>query len=159
MQQKTLYVYDKGTGILSYTIDNPTSTQLSNLKSKGISGHVDRPGFSLINTYVTVNTITQETSGIAKIKDIEDYIVCSDNKIIANGTHTVTVSNLHIGSSITIHDNKNGDLNFVPNVFDTTMEFTANQISSNPNENKIKFTIHQYGHNPKSYYIPLVSDE
>ena len=72
---KTLYAYDKATGKISYTIDNPTPQQISNLKSRGICNHIDSSGLSIIGTYVAVNTVTQQTEGIEKIQDIEKYFV------------------------------------------------------------------------------------
>jgi hypothetical protein len=154
---KTLYVYDKATGHISYTIDNPSPQQISNINSQGINYHLDSSGHSIVGTYVTVNAATQQTEGIEKIKDIEDYIVCSDAKVVANGTHEVVVSNLKIGSSVRIHDSK-GDVIFLPSELDTTLEFTANQISTNSKENMIKYTIYEYGHNPKTYYLPIVEE-
>ena len=154
---KTLYAYDKATGKISYTIDNPTPQQISNLKSRGICNHIDSSGLSIIGTYVAVNTVTQQTEGIEKIQDIEDYIVCTDTKVVANGTHEVIVSNLKVGTAVIIHDTK-GDVTFIPNEFDTTLEFTANQISTNSEENMIKYTIHEYGYNPKTYYLPIVEE-
>jgi hypothetical protein len=154
---KTLYAYDKATGKISYTVDAPTPKQISNLKSQGIACHLDSSGISIVGTYVTVNAVTQQTEGIAEIQDIEDYIVCSDTKVIANGTHEVIVSNLKVGTAVIIHDTK-GDVTFIPNEFDTTLEFTANQISTNSEENMIKYTIHEYGYNPKTYYLPIVEE-
>ena len=139
---QTLYAYDKATGKISYTIDNPNPQQLSNLKSRGICGHIDSSGLSIVGTYVTVNTVTQETTGIAKVSTIEDYIVCTDTEVVANGTHEVVVSNLKVGTAIIIHDSK-GD---------------ANQISTNSKENVIKYTIHEYGHHPKTYHLPIVEE-
>jgi hypothetical protein len=155
--KNTAYVYDKATGYISYTIDNPNAKQISNMSSQGINYHLDSPGHSIFGTYVTVNTITQQTEGIEKVKDIEDYIVCTDTRVVANGTHEVVVSNLKIGSAVIIHDTK-GDVIFIPDEFDTTLEFTANQISTNSNENMIKYTIHEYGYNPKTYYLPIVEE-
>lgn len=155
--EKTLYVYDKATGYISYTIDNPSPQQLSNINSQGINYHLDSSGHSIVGTYVTVNSVTQQTEGIAKVQDIEDYIVCTDTKVVANGTHEVIVSNLKVGTAVIIHDSK-GDVVFIPNEFDTTLEFTANQMSTNSKENMIKYTIQEYGYNPKTYHLPIVEE-
>lgn len=155
--EKTAYVYDKATGHISYTIDNPNAKQISNMSSQGINYHIDSSRHSIIGTYVTVNTVTQQTEGIEKIQDIEDYIVCTDTKVVANGTHEVVVSNLKVGTAVIIHDSK-GDVVFIPNEFDTTLEFTANQISTNSKENMIKYTIQEYGYNPKTYHLPIVEE-
>ena len=54
----TAYIFNKKTGMISYTIDNATSEQMINLDARGISFHLDSPGKSIVGTYVRTNTFT-----------------------------------------------------------------------------------------------------
>ena len=148
----TAYIFNKKTGMISYTIDNATSEQMINLDARGISFHLDSPGKSIVGTYVRTNTFTNYTETIEPIKTI-DFLNVSNNVLVANGTDEVKVSNLMIGTTLT-----SDGQTFVADYTSNTVEFTANGISADQNKNVIGFTVSHYGYHDKRYVIALIGE-
>jgi hypothetical protein len=148
----TAYIFNKETGIISYTVDNALSSQMVNLDARGVSFHLDLPGKPIVGTYVTKNVFTGHTESIEKIKTI-DYVNVSNNVLVANGTDVVKVSNLMIGSTLSC----DGQV-FVADYTSNSVEFTANGISLEPNKNFIGFTVSHYGYHSKRYLISLIGE-
>jgi len=146
---KTIYAYEPSTGILSYTIDNPTSDHIKNLRDRKITFHIDSPGKFSPSAYVTKNAITGQTESIAPVQHI-NFVQVSNNVLVANGTDVVLVSNL-VSGSVLEYDGES----FTANNTDNSVEFTANGISANPNENYISFKVSCYGYYSKNYTIAL----
>lgn len=159
MADKTLYVYEEDTGEVSYTIDNPSPKQLNVMKQKGIVGHLDDAGISTIKNMVTVNAITQQTEFISKTEVVSDYIVFSDDHVVANGTHRVIVSNLKPGSRLLVYTRYTPeDSPFV--IFPTEDEpfyvFDAHSYSTEvPESNMIKFMVMEGKRKSREYFVPV----
>jgi len=133
LANKTLYVYDKTTGRIKYTIDNPTSKQIQHIELQGGGCHVDLRGKALQGSYVVKNPDTGISIGIESLKTINFNI--SQSSIVANGTDVAVLSDLHPGATVTgLNDDA---FTFVATEEDNDIEFTANGLSTNSTENQI----------------------
>ena len=151
MSEKSLYVYAPETGEVQYTINNPTPSQINDVEF----GHLDVSGLSILEMSVIANTITNQTEMI-KLKDMDSHaVIMSDSQFVANGTHTIMISNLNPEATLLFR----GDVYTVPiELSETTTVFEINasmveMLSFNEN---IKFTILSPKCKPKDYYIPIV---
>jgi DNA-directed RNA polymerase beta subunit len=152
MSEKTLYVYSPGTGEIQYTIHNPTPSQINEVQF----GHLDDYGLSILEMSVIANTTTNQTE-MVKLKDMEDHVVLSDSQFVANGTHTIIVSNLHPKTNIIFCGRESSHIasfELLENV--TAFEINNSMLNAVQCEDAIKFTIYDPGCKPKDYYIPIV---
>ena len=149
---KSLYVYDKNTGKISYTVDSPSDSQISNLRSRGIFSYYGPAGYPIAGSYVEVDETTKVPIGIDKLRKISSINI-SNTFLIANGTDTVLVSNLLSGYTLTVPSD---GFVFVANSTSNTVEFTVNGVSTIPDRNRIIFDISGYGYLSSRYVIQLL---
>jgi hypothetical protein len=154
---KTLYIYDKGSGIISYTINSPTSKQISNLKNKGTSIYLGDYGKTILDNYVTLDANTAEPNGIARIQKLNANLVFSDTKIVGNGSHSISVSGFPFLSAVIIQS-KDKVPPFIPMNANDSIEFSASDFSKNSNENKLTFSVVKYGHLTETISVPIIED-
>ena len=123
---KNIYVYDKNTGFLSYSIEGTTPEREESLKRKGTS-YIVAERVSLLNQYVVVDANSNPT-GLAKIGNFEE--IGSDKlSLIANGTDEMTFSDIPANTTVSL----NGIKIWTSNSIDTTFSFSVNGYStSNP---------------------------
>ena len=152
---KTLYAYDKSTGKIKYTIDNPTPAQINSIASRGIDCHVDLAGKSIVGSYVSQNTHTEQTIGVRPIRTMN--VSLSNTTLVANGTDVVTLFDIAPGATVEI---PNDNFKFIATESDNSIEFTANGISSvDVSKNYIRFVMSGYGYYDGIGVISLIAEE
>jgi hypothetical protein len=152
---KTLYAYDKSTGKIKYTVDNPTAAQAILLRNRGIDCHVDLAGKSIVGSYVSQNTHTEQTIGVRPIRTMN--VSLSNTTLVANGTDVVTLFDISPGVTVQI---PNDNFKFIATEFDNSIEFTANGISSiDVSKNYIHFVMSGYGYYDGIGKISLMAEE
>ena len=152
MSEKSLYVYAPETGEVQYTINNPTPSQINDVEF----GHLDVSGLSILEMSVIANTITNQTEMI-KLKDMDSHIIISDSQFVANGTHTIIVSNLEPETTVVFHGDEPSHMAAVElpeNI--SVFEINTHMVNMLSFKEGIKFTIHDPECKSKEYYIPIV---
>lgn len=152
---KTFYVYDSSTREVMYTINNPTLGQIESLRKRGILGHLDEPGISILNKVVIGDTATGQSS-LVELREKEDYIIISDDELVSNGTHRVIVSNLNPESTILLYYN-NTEVGTPITVSEDNNFLVFDSAVYSPERDHIKFSILEQGYFKKDYYIPIVN--
>ena len=90
MSDRTVYVYDKETGKIQYTIDEANDAQIENLKNKNISAFVSTDKYKTVGTYVKMDDKGVPIS-IAPVEHM-DFITVNKSAIVANGTDEAIIS-------------------------------------------------------------------
>lgn len=155
---KTLYVYDPSTKEVLYTVDNPHPRQLSKLENDGVCGYLGEPGQSTLNSYVSIDVETNEPIGIYKLNQFPDEVVLSDTKVVANGTHSVTITGIEPDMSVCIHCNnpEKSIILFEGKYGNDSATIIAHDYLIFPEKNEIRYTIHQTGRKPRDCCMPVV---
>ena len=153
---KTLYIYDKTSGIISYTINNPTPIQVSNLNDKGICTYLGNYGQAIINAYVTLDAVTQEPNGIANIQELDDNLIYSDDAIVGNGTHSISVSGFPPESAVLFHNEPKISIAFISSSTNDSMEISPSFLEGRSDNDKLTFSVVKYGYHSKTFSIPVI---
>jgi hypothetical protein len=154
---KTLYIYDKSSGSISYTINNPTPMQISNLNDKGVCTYLGSCGQTSINTYVTLDADTQEPNGIASIQELNNNLIYSDNAIVGNGTHSISVSGFPPQSAVIFSNEPEiSSIAFISSSTNDSMEISPSFLEGF--SDKITFSVIKYGHHSKTFSIPIIQN-
>ena len=104
---KTFYVYDSSTREVMYTINNPTLGQIESLRKRGILGHLDEPGISILNKVVigdtAIVTVGEQFPSVVECKNDEQIKLIQDSKLSLTKRHKVVMkpSELDLDESIT----------------------------------------------------------
>jgi len=146
-----IYVYDRNTGFILYSIDNATPEKIEKLQKKGIAFIVARRA-ALLNQYVV--TANGQPIGFDKIQHQD--IAQDKQGIFADGNDRVVFTGIAPGTAVSV------DKQFVwtANSTDTSFAFSVNGFSTT--NYTIRFQ--KYGYHKAQYQVatlpppPLVTE-
>ena len=135
-----IYVYDRNTGFILYSIDNISDHQIQNLKNRNIPFIIANRA-SLLNQYVvTANGIP---SGFDTIK--KQDILADKQVIFSDGSDKIVFTGLASGTVVSI----DGKQIWTSNTTDTSFAFSVNGYStSNP---VVRFQ--RYGYHKEQFQV------
>jgi len=136
-----IYVYDRSTGFILYSVDGATPQRIQNLKKRNIPFIVSNRA-SLLNQYV----VTSNTGEAIGFDDIKTQNIVKDKEgIFADGHDTITFTGLAAGTNVSINKHQV----WTSNSTDTSFSFTVNGYSTtNPT---VEFN--RYGYRKQQFQI------
>lgn len=146
-----IYVYDRNTGFILYSIDNATPEKIEKLKRKGITFIIARRA-SLLNQYVV--TANGQAIGFDTIQ--HQGIIQDKQGIFADGNDRVVFSGIAPGTSVSIDK----QVVWTANSIDTSFAFSVNGYSTT--NHTVRFQ--KYGYHKIQYRVatlpppPLVTE-
>ena len=152
VDRPTVYLYDKGTGRVQYTIEDVNPAQIQSFKEKNLSYYVGPAGQRISGTFVKVDPSTGNPVGISPFQHMT-FININKHTIVANGTDEAVISGLPKGMSVNINDEYQY---IVDDESGSTLELTCNNYSYLPQHNQMIVYFKQYGHHDSSIKVNVV---
>ena len=151
---KTVYIYDKQSGRVQYTIDNVDPNQIRNMNLQDKSFYVGPPNQRLAGTFVKIDPSSGEPIGISPIQHMT-FVNINKHVIVANGTDTAVITGFRKGMSVDInHEHKYT----VEDEDDMTLELSCNNFSYIPQHNEMVVYLKAYGCHDSSVKINVVEE-
>lgn len=147
----TIYMYEKESGRIKYTIDNAQPMQVGSLIEKGETFFFGPSGGKLSGTYVKLDN----EGNPSKIVPIEHMTFININKhtIVADGEDEAVVSGLRHG----MHVNINNEHSYVvDDESGTSLELTCNNYSYMPQHNEMTVYFKSYGCHDSQIKINMI---
>ena len=155
MSSLTIYVYEKATGKIQYTVDDAHEGQIEHFTQKNIPFFASTAKYRTVGTYVKLDANTGIPTSIDPIEHM-DFISVSKSTLVANGTDEIVISGLKMGMFIDV----NGENSYVTNPeTGTTLEISANGYSYDSENNQMTIRFHAYGYHDSQTHIDLVEGE
>ena len=151
---KTIYVYNKDTGQISYTVENAKAENLRILQNRGVSFFIDSVNHNIVGTYVMKDENTETPIGIEKIKEM-NFVLMTKNEIIADGIDMSIIAPLMNGTTVNI---PREDFSFVSDSENNAVELTADGYSLDSTQNIIDVQLSKYGYKNKSFKVFITPD-
>lgn len=150
----TIYVYDKDTGKIKYTIDEVHHTQIENFRARGDSFFVGPGGSKISGTFVKKDSVTGEPIGVSPIEHMS-FININKHTIVANGTDEAVISGLRKGMQVNIN---NEHSYIVDDDSGTTLELSCNNYSYVPEHNRMAVYLKGYGCHDSVLKIEVIEE-
>ena len=149
---KTIYVYEKDTGRIQYTIDNADPEHIRSFNDKGIDFYIGNKGSRITGTFVKRDSTTGKPIGISPIKHMT-FININKHTIVADGVDEVVITGLIKG----MHVNINNEHSYVvEDEDDKTLEISCDKFSYLPQHNHMTVYFKAYGHHDSQIKINVV---
>ena len=155
MSSLTIYVYERETGKIQYTVEDAQDHQVENFKKKNIPFFATTGKYRTLGTYVQISSNTGSPTSIAPIENM-DFISVDKTVLVANGTDEVVISGLKPG--ILVNMNDEGSYITSP-VTGTTLEISANGYSYEPGHNRMTIKFRAYGYHDSQTHINLIEGD
>ena len=155
MSSLTIYVYEKETGKIQYTVEDAQDHQVENFKKKHIPFFATTGRYKTLGTYVKIDANTGSAISIEPIQYM-DFISINKSVLVANGTDEVVISGLTPGIFVDV----NGEGSYVTSpVSGTTLELSANGYSYVPGHNRMTIKFRAYGYHDSQTHVDLIEGE
>lgn len=152
MNKPTVYVYDKGTGRVQYTIEEVNPAQVESFKAKNLSYYIGPPGQRISGTFVKLDANTGTPIGISPFQHMT-FININKHTIVANGTDEAVITGLLNGMSVDI----NNEYQYVvDDESGSTLELSCNNYSFIPQHNQMTVYFKKYGYHDSSIKVNVV---
>jgi len=138
----TIYVYDKDTGKINYTVDAVSPSQIQSFSQRTKDEYyVGKSGGKLAGTYVKKDSASGKPIGISRIEHMT-FLTINKHTIVANGTDEAVISGLKTGMTVDID---HGQIFKVKEDDDKTLEMSCNNFSYIPEQNQMAIYFKAYG--------------
>ena len=121
----TVYVYDKNTGKIKYTVDHMQHTDLKQFEESGEPFFVGPGGAKISGTYVKKDSSTGAPIGVSPIEHMT-FVNINKHTVVANGTDEAVISGLRKGMCVDINHEHTY---IVDDESGTTLELSCNNFS------------------------------
>ena len=152
---KTIYVYEKDTGRIQYTIEDAHPAQIQNFNSKGTAFYLGNSGKRITGTFVEKNANTGAPTGISSIQHMT-FININKHTIVSDGVDEAVISGLLKG----VHVNVNNEYSYVvDDESGPTLELSCNNYSYIPLHNNMTVFFKAYGYHDSQIKINVVEEQ
>ena len=149
---KTIYVYEKDSGKVQYTIEDANLEQIQSFDSKGVDFYLGPRGARIAGTFVKKDANTGAPIGISPVEHMT-FINITKHTIVADGTDEAVISGLKTG----MHVNINNEHSYVVETEDDkTLEISCNNYSYIPFHNNMTIYFKGYGYHDSQIKINVV---
>ena len=155
MKSSTIYVYEKDSGKIQYTVDNAGPEQIKYYLEDNIPFYLGPSGSRLVGTYVKKDDETGEPIGVFPIENMT-FIQINKHVAVANGTDEIVISGLKKGMNVNI--NKEHSY-VVDDESGTTLELSCNNFSYAPQHNQMRVYFKAYGYHDSVISVQFVEEE
>ena len=155
MNSLTIYVYEKETGKIQYTVEDAQTPQVENFRKKNIPFFATTSKYRTVGTYVQKDANTGNPVSIASIENM-NFISVDKSTLVANGTDEVVISGLKPNMLVDI----NGEGSYITSsATGTTLEISANGYSYEPGQNRMSIKFRAYGYHDSQTNIDLIEGD
>ena len=137
----TVYVYDKNTGKIKYTVDQTHHTDIKQFEESGETFFVGPGGAKISGTYVKKDPSTGAPVGVSPIEHMT-FVNINKHVIVANGTDEAVISGLRKDMHININ---NEHSYIVDDESGSTLELSCNNYAYAPEHNHMNIYMKAYG--------------
>jgi hypothetical protein len=155
MSSRTIYVYDKDTGKIQYTVEEANAEQVESFQKKDLSVFVTTKNYKTIGTYVKVDANTHSPQSIEPIQRM-DFITISKPVLVANGTDEVVISGLKYGMRVEVVGE--GSYMVSPDT-GLSLDLSANGYSFDESRNSMTVNFYGYGYHDSKTQVQLIQGE
>ena len=149
----TIYVYDKNTGRIKYTVDDVSPGQIQSFSQRTKDEfYVGRSGERLAGTFVKKDPVSGKPIGVAKIEHMT-FLTINKHTIVANGTDEAVIGGLKAGMTVDID---HGQIFKVGKDDDKTLEISCNNYSYIPEHNHMSIYFKGYGYHDSVIKIEMI---
>jgi len=149
----TIYVYDKNTGRIKYTVDDVSPGQAQRFAQRtNDEFYVGKTGEKLTGTYVKKDPSSGKPVGIARIEHMT-FLTINKHTIVANGTDEAVIGGLKEGMTVDID---HGQVFKVGKDDDKTLEISCNNFSYIPEHNQMAIYFKGYGYHDSVIKIKMI---
>ena len=149
---ETIYVYDKDTGRIKYTVDEVSPSQIQQFSQRtNDEFYVGRSGQRLAGTYVKKDP-SGKPIGISKIEHMT-FLTINKHTIVANGTDEAVIGGLKTGMTVDID---HGQIFKISEDDDKTLEISCNNYSYIPEQNQMAVYFKGYGYHDSVIKIEMI---
>jgi len=149
----TIYVYDKDTGRIKYTVDDVSPGQIQSFGQRTDDEfYVGKSGERLAGTYVKKDPSSGKPIGVTKIEHMT-FLTINKHTIVANGTDEAVIGGLKAGMTVDID---HGQVFTVGKDDDKTLEISCNNYSYIPEHNHMAIYFKAYGYHDSVIKIEMI---